>query len=98
MAKAKPTMTGDVVLSIIGSPQEPERNPTTATPEGIEVPKGWKLLRESKTERLQLLIRLTTKNDMRRVAAEQGRTLNDLVNEILENYVKDYDAKNGRQE
>ena len=49
---------------------------------------------ELKTERTQLLLKKSTKRALKRIArTETGGSLNGLINEILENYVKEYKAK-----
>ena len=55
---------------------------------GFTIPKGYTLKKESKTARLQLLIRPTTKDSMRKIAAAQGVSLNDLANTVFEEYIE----------
>lgn len=55
----------------------------------FEVPEGYRLRRESKTIRLQLLIRPTTKKYLKQIAEERKVSMNDLVNGILENFIKE---------
>lgn len=50
----------------------------------IRIPKGYVLARESKSERLQLLIRPTTLKKLKKEAAERGISLNELCNRLLE--------------
>ena len=47
----------------------------------------WKLVREAKSERLQLLVRPTTKDALTEIAKEAGISVNELVNRILENFI-----------
>ena len=47
----------------------------------------WKLVREAKSERLQLLVRPTTKEAITEIAKEAGISVNELVNRILENFI-----------
>lgn len=49
---------------------------------------GYKVVKENKSERMQLLIRPTTKDAIRELAAEQGLSMNDLVNNIFEEYIE----------
>lgn len=52
------------------------------------IPQGYTLTRESKTKRLQLLIRPTTDTALQRIAAERGTSKNDLINQALEEFIK----------
>ena len=56
---------------------------------GAAIPKGYKLVKENKSERMQLLIRPTLKEDIKKEAAAQGGiSMNDLINNILEEYLE----------
>ena len=44
--------------------------------------------KEYKSVRLQLLIRPTTKSDLKRIADDRGQSLNDLINQVLEEYTE----------
>lgn len=59
-------------------------------PAGFEVPKGYRLAKEIKSARMQLLVRPNTKETLRRAAAAQGLSLNELVNQILDEYAERY--------
>ena len=50
--------------------------------------KGYQIIPEYKTERLQLLLKPSTKQDLKAIAAEEGTSVNDLINKILEDYTK----------
>lgn len=52
------------------------------------IPKGYKLVKENKSERLQLLIRPTLKEAAKQEAAARGVSVNDLINSILEEYME----------
>ena len=67
------------------STEEPQETPT---PEGVTIPKGYKLVKENKSERMQLLVRPATKEAIRQAAAAQGISMNDLVNQILDEYAE----------
>ena len=54
----------------------------------VEIPKGMRLVKENKNERVQLLMRPTTKNAIRRMAMEQDISLNEMVHRILDEYVE----------
>jgi len=53
----------------------------------LKIPKGYRLVKESKTERLQLLVRPATLKRLRRRAEEQDISVNELCNRLFENYV-----------
>lgn len=71
-----------VAADFISSAAEPQ-----PAAESFTIPEGYTLKKESKTARLQLLIRPTTKTRMRKLAAAEGISLNELVNQILDEYV-----------
>ena len=54
----------------------------------FEIPKGYRLAKEVKSERMQLLIRPTLKAAIKKEAAAQGLSMNDLVNNIFEEYLE----------
>lgn len=56
--------------------------------EDLTAPKGYKLVRENKSERMQLLVRPTTKEAIKKAAAAQGLSMNDLINQILDEYTE----------
>ena len=58
------------------------------TPGGFVVPKGYRLEKETKSVRLQLLVRPGTKEAIKDLAEQQGLSMNDLVNTILEEYLE----------
>lgn len=45
-----------------------------------------RIRRETKSRRVQILIRPGTHERLKRLAESRGQSLNDLINEILENY------------
>lgn len=55
---------------------------------GVDVPKGYKLVKETKSERMQLLVRPTLKDTIKKEADRQGLSMNDLVNDIFEEYIE----------
>ena len=55
---------------------------------GGEVPPGYVLKKESKSERATILFRHSTLKALREKAAQEGKSFNELCNEILENYLK----------
>lgn len=56
--------------------------------ESFTIPKGYRLEKDYKSERMQLLVRPATKEAIRALAAEQGLSMNDLVNNIFEEYLE----------
>lgn len=72
-------------LFISAAEEEPIQQPQT---ENISIPKGYKLQKESKSARMQLLIRPTTKAAIKKAADEQKISMNDLINQILDKYVE----------
>ena len=89
----------EIFISNAGS-QEQEQTPKEApaqkkkkedkpvAPSTPKIPAGYKLVPETKSERTQLLFRPTTKDTLREIAAARGISLNDLVNQILEEYIE----------
>ena len=67
-----------------------EEKPALETP--TEAPKGYKvnpIFIETKSKRLQLLIRPSTVESLKAEALKEGKSLNDLVNSILEAHIKE---------
>ncbi len=62
----------------------------TATPEPIRAEHYQ--TRESKTKRVQLLMRPTTEKRLRESAQAQGISLNELINQIAEDYLEGKEA------
>ena len=57
-----------------------KKEPAPAQPEARQ--------KEYKSVRLQLLIRPTTKSGLKRIADDRGQSLNDLINQVLEEYTE----------
>ena len=55
---------------------------------GVAIPKGYKLVKENKSQRMQLLVRPALKDAIRSEAEAQGLSMNDLVNNIFEEYLE----------
>lgn len=68
--------------------QDLRQNPKKQMPTSGEVPKGYMLVKENKSERMQLLIRPALKDAIRAEAEAQGLSMNDLVNNIFEEYIE----------
>ena len=58
------------------------------TQEGVAIPKGYKLVKENKSERMQLLVRPVVKEAIKKEAEAQGLSMNELVNGIFEEYLE----------
>lgn len=52
----------------------------------FDVPKGYKLVREPKSIRMQLLVRPTVKEAIKQEAEAKGISMNDLANIIFEEH------------
>ena len=61
---------------------------TAADPESFTVPEGYRLIRESKSKRLQLLVTPTIAANLKAAAAIEGISLNELCNRIFEDYLR----------
>lgn len=62
------------------APQDPQG--------GFSIPKGYKLTKESKSVRMALLVRPATKDAIKKAADLQGLSMNDLINQVLEEYLE----------
>lgn len=67
------------------TPQQPAAQ--IGPPDGITIPKGYRLVPEFKSERLQLLVRPEIKEGIKQAAAAQGVSMNELINRILDEYL-----------
>lgn len=72
----------------ISAAEEQQEAPQDAQAAGFTIPKGYRLEKDYKSERMQLLVRPATKKAIRALAAEQGLSMNDLVNNIFEEYLE----------
>ena len=72
----------------ISAAEEQQEAPQDAQAVGFTIPKGYRLEKDYKSERMQLLVRPATKEAIRALAAEQGLSMNDLVNNIFEEYLE----------
>ena len=52
------------------------------------VPEGYKLIKESKSVRMTILIRPTVKTALKKSADSQGLSMNDLINQLIESYLE----------
>lgn len=97
MAKTKDFRKNAAELFISAAPDpEPAKDEPVTTKEpsatiandGNAIPKGYKLVKENKSDRMQLLIRPAVKNALKQEATAQGVSMNDLTNSILEEYLE----------
>lgn len=65
-----------------------QKTPQPAQEAGLIIPKGYKLVKENKSQRMQLLVRPAIKDAIRAEAEAQGLSMNDLVNNIFEEYLE----------
>ena len=84
MAKNFKKNTAELFIS---AADEPKEAPQTAQ-EGFSIPKGYRLAKEYKSERMQLLVRPALKEAIKQEAEAQGLSMNELVNTIFEEYLE----------
>lgn len=58
-----------------------------AKKDNIPLPNGMQLVREPKSERIQLLMRPITKKLIKQEAKSKGVSMNDWINTILEEHI-----------
>lgn len=88
MANKKKDFTTPTAAFISSMPQEDTTAAATESAEGFTVPEGYKLIRESKSKRLQLLVTPTIAANLKTAAAVEGISLNELCNRIFEEFLK----------
>lgn len=88
MANKKKDFTTPTAAFISSMPQEETPAAPTDSAEGFTVPEGYKLIRESKSKRLQLLVTPTIAANLKTAAAVEGISLNELCNRIFEEFLK----------
>lgn len=57
-----------------------------------QLPAGYKLVKENKTERMQFLVRPTTKKGLQELAKIKDISINELANIIFEEYIERAEA------
>ncbi len=67
----------------------PEETPEAQSIEDIKIPAGYKIVRESRSKRLQLLITPTTEADLKTAAKIKGISLNELCNNIFDEFLRE---------
>ena len=76
----------DTASLFLSEAPEPEQT-------GQEVPRGYKLVKESKSGRINLLVRPSTKEALKEEADRRGISTNELINKILEDYIEDQEGE-----
>ena len=71
----------------------PEEVQPQAELEKQDMPEKRLPLRETKSERMQLLVKPSTKRALKRIAAARGQSMNDLANEIIDEYAERQENK-----
>lgn len=90
---AKKEFKTNPAMQFISAPEEEKAAPKkTAKKEEpaqeLIPPAGYVLKRESKSERMQLLVRPTTKQALKKLADDKGISVNDLANTIFDEYIE----------
>lgn len=65
-----------------------EETETHVEPTRKKIPEKYLVPREYKSERMQLLVRPTTKKALKELAEENGISVNELINIIFEEYLE----------
>lgn len=77
----------DPVMQFISTEEERPAEDQVQTSEGYDT-RRYKLTPVAKTARLQLLVRPYTKEAIKKAADEQGLSMNELINQILDEYAE----------
>lgn len=89
---AKKTNFKNPAEMFISSAQEEDKTKTLDAEELIELslklPRGYVIKRESKTRRMQILVRPSLRDGVAKAAEEIGISVNDLMNRIMEEYLE----------
>ena len=84
----KKSFKRDATDLFITKQDEPVSVPVPVTDEGGSVPRGYRLVPDKRSERLQLLVSPSTKADLKELAQQEGVSVNDLVNRIMLEYIE----------
>ena len=94
MAQQKKSFKSNPAMQFISAAEEEreapqqEAAPQIGQAEGLNIPKGYRLAPEFKSDRMQLLVKPATKEAIRQAAAAQGLSMNELINRILDEYAE----------
>ena len=81
--------TPEMFISTAASEAAPKKN-AGADPgktDAPDIPKGYRLVKETKSERMHIMLRPSIKEGLKAKADAQGTSVNDLINSILEEYI-----------
>lgn len=73
--------TAELFISAAEEQEAPQQD-------SVSIPKGYKLVKENKSQRMQLLVRPAIKEALKAEAEAQGLSMNDLANNIFEEYLE----------
>ena len=62
----------------------------TAAADAPKAPRGYRLVREAKSVQTSIVMRASTREALEEIRAELGKSRNDLINTILEEYIDNY--------
>lgn len=79
----KSTLNEDTVASFMGKKAEQPIDPAA-------VPAGFKMIKVAKTERCQIVLRPLTKKGIQQAARANGLSFNEMVHNILDQYLEDH--------
>lgn len=79
-----------------GSGKASGKKPAADPGETLQAPKGYKLVPETKDARIQLLLKPSIKEGLRRAAHEEYTSINNLVNDILQEWLERREANEDR--
>ena len=82
----------EALKNILGKVELLETDEEEEAP-SFEIPKGYVLKEEPKSQRLQLLLKASTLKALKDMAAKDGESVNAICNNILEKYLKGAKAK-----
>lgn len=86
MAQKQKNFMGAAEMFI--SSARPQQEAPQGAQDSFSIPKGYILTKESKTARMALLVRPTTKTALKKIADEQGLSMNDIINQLIEEYLE----------
>lgn len=76
----------------IDSPAAENTQREAAAPDDFKVPAGYRLVREKKAIRLQLMVQERIKDAIKRQSEIEGISMNELVGSVLEKYLEEKGA------
>jgi hypothetical protein len=90
-SRAKRKNPADAFLSMAQEPDSPapaQQDQKDEKAADQTIPEGYRLVKETKSERMQLLVRPSIKKRLKAEAQAQGLSMNDLINNLLEEYIE----------